>query len=264
VASSSTAVNSEPKSASLWRAEWPQFSETEAVLTAAAALGTAAIVLVGPSAHPRWEGPILFDGAVRSELRGRSAETRSHFRTVGNYTYHLSPVIPLLDIFIVSTIGHGDSKLALNLGLVTAEAFSYTGLSAFVSTEVSARARPDSPCQSADCTGDTQSFFSGHAAISATAAGLVCANHSRIALYGSAWADAAICGLSAVNALATATTRVVADRHYASDVIVGTGLGFGIGYAVPVLLHYSHSGKSIAVGPDPMCGTNCIAVSGSF
>jgi membrane-associated phospholipid phosphatase len=253
-----------PDDASLWHSDWPQFSTTEGVLTAAAAVGTGVIVLIGPAKHPRWEGGILFDQAVRDEFRGRDAETRRHFRTVGNYTYHLSPVIPVLDVLVVSAIGHGDEKLALNLGLITAEAFSYTGLTAFVSTETFARARPDSACQSHDCSADTQSFFSGHAAISATAAGLVCANHSRIALYSAAWADAAVCALSAANALATATTRVVADRHYASDVIVGTGVGFGIGYAVPVLLHYSHSGRSIAIGPDRTCGSNCIGVSGTF
>jgi PAP2 superfamily len=207
---------------------------------------------------------VLFDGAVRDALRGRSAETRSRFRTVGNYTYHLSPLLPLCDVLLVSAIGHGDGKLAKNLGLIMLEAYSYTGLSAFVSTEISARARPDSSCNSPNCTADTQSFFSGHAAISATGAGLVCANHSRIALYGSAWADAAVCALSAANALATATTRVVADRHYASDVIVGMGVGFGIGYAVPVLVHYSHSGKQVAIGPDPTCGGNCIGVTGTF
>lgn len=207
---------------------------------------------------------ILFDHAVRADLRAGDAETRRHFRTVGDYTYHLSPLIPVIDVLAVAAIGHRDRKLAQNLELVTLEAFSYTGFAAFVSTEIFARARPDSACQSHDCNADTQSFFSGHAAISATAAGLVCANHSRISLYGAAWADAAICGLSAINAVVTATTRVVADRHYASDVIVGAGLGFGIGYAIPVLLHYSHSGTSIALGPDRTCGGTCIGVSGTF
>lgn len=222
------------------------------------------IVLVGPAQHPRWEGGILFDEAARNELRARDPETRARFRTVGNYTYHLSPLIPIIDVLVVSAIGHGDRKLAENLGLITLEAYSYTGLSAFVSTEISARARPDAQCQSSECTADTQSFFSGHAAISATAAGLVCANHSRIALYENAWADAAICALSAANALATATTRVVADRHYASDVIVGTSVGFSIGYAVPVLLHYSHAGRQVAIGADPTCGGNCIGLTGTF
>jgi hypothetical protein len=258
-----TASNRE-QSASLWRQDWPEFSATEAILTATAAVGTGVIVVLGPAQHPRWEGGILFDDAVRNALRGRSAETRDHFRTVGNYTYHLSPVIPIFDVLVVSAIGHGDRKLTENLGAITLEAYSYAGLSAFVSTEVSARARPDSQCQHNDCTADTQSFFSGHAMISATAAGLVCANHSRIALYGAAWADAAICALSSINALATATTRVVADRHYASDVIVGTSVGFGIGYAVPVLLHYSRSRTQLAIGPVPACGATCLGVSGTF
>jgi membrane-associated phospholipid phosphatase len=263
-ASASAASTKAPDTASLWRKDWPEFSTTEAILTATAAVGTGVIVLFGPAQHPRWEGGILFDKAVRNELRARDPETRSRFRTVGNYTYHLSPLIPIFDVLVVSAIGHGDRKLAENLGLVTLEAYSYTGLSAFVSTEISARARPDAQCQSRDCSADTQSFFSGHAAISATAAGLVCANHSRIALYDNAWADAAICALSAANALATATTRVVADRHYASDVIIGTSVGFSIGYAVPVLLHYSHAGRQIALGPDPTCGGNCVGVSGTF
>lgn len=204
----SAALSVAPAKASLWRDAWPEFSTTEGVLTATAAIGTAAIVLAGPMKQPRWTGGILFDNAVRSELRGHSPETRSRFRSIGNYSYHLSPVIPVFDVLVVSALGHGDARLTRNLALITLEAYSYVGISAFVSTEVSARARPDASCQRHDCGADTQSFFSGHAAISAASAGLVCANHSRIALYGAGWADAAICSLSTLNALATATTRL--------------------------------------------------------
>ncbi len=260
----SPALSVAPAPASLWRATWPEYSVTEGVLTATAAIGTAVIVLAGPLKQPRWTGGILFDDAVRNELRARSPETRSRFRTVGNYTYHLSPVIPVFDVLVVAAIGHGDAKLTRNLGLITLEVYSYVGISAFVSTEISARARPDAACQRHGCSADTQSFFSGHAAIAAASAGLVCANHSRIALYDAAWADAAVCGLSALNALATATTRVVADRHYASDVLVGTGIGFGIGYAVPVMLHYSQGERQLAIGPDSTCGSTCVGISGTF
>jgi membrane-associated phospholipid phosphatase len=260
----SVALSAAPAKVSLWRDAWPEFSTTEGVLTATAAIGTAVIVLAGPMKQPRWTGGILFDNAVRSGLRGSSPETRSRFRTVGNYTYHLSPVIPVFDVLVVSALGHGDARLTRNLALITLEAYSYVGISAFVSTELSARARPDAACQRHDCSADTQSFFSGHAAIAAASAGLVCANHSRIALYDAAWADAAVCGLSALNALTTATTRVVADRHYASDVLVGTSIGFGIGYAVPVLLHYSRGAQRIAIGPDSTCGSTCVGIGGTF
>jgi len=251
---------------SLWRTEWPEFRTSEGVLTIAAALASAAIVVAGPIEQPRWQGPILFDEAVRNSLRASAPESRQTYKTIGDWTYRLSPLLPLVDVFLVSAIGHSDSKLALNLGGMLAEAYSYSGLLSEISTQLSARKRPY-----ADCSGggecDTQSFFSGHSAIAATGAGLMCANHTRIALYESPVLDIGSCVLASANALLTATTRVAADRHYATDVIMGTGVGFAFGYAVPVLLHYSYGPKreqTLVFAPDPSCGGSCVGVRGRF
>ena len=251
--------------ASLWRAEWPQFRLSEGILTAVAALGAGAILVAGPLDEPRWQGGILFDNAVRNELRGHSQHTRQVFRTIGDNTYHFSPILPVLDV-LVAAVAHGDGKLATNLGMLTLEAYSYTGFTYYASTEIFGRARPDSRCNTPGGDCETQSFYGGHAAISATGAGLVCANHTRFALFGNPVLDVAACAVAATNALLTGTTRIVADRHYASDVIVGTGLGFGFGYGVPVLLHYSYgkASDSLGFGPDPNCGPNCIGVHGTF
>jgi len=229
-------------------------------------LASLAIVLAGPIDQPRWQGPILFDDAVRDGLRASDAETRRTYKAVGDWTYRLGPLLPLADVFLVAAIGRKDSKLALNLGAMLVEAYSYSGLLSEISTQLSARKRPYADCsEGGEC--DTQSFFSGHSAIAATGAGLMCANHTRIALYGNPVLDIGSCVLMSVNAVVTATSRVVADRHYATDVIVGTGFGFAFGYAVPVLLHYSYGpkrDKAIAFTPDPSCGGNCIAVRGVF
>lgn len=248
----------ESGSKSLWREEWPQYRTSELVMTLAAGAVTGAIVLYGPIDEPRWRGGILFDDTVRNAMRARGRSAHRTYRTIGDYTYHLSPVLPFVDALVVATLGHHDSKLAGNLTMMALEAYSYTGVSAFITTELSARQRPDGS--------DTQSFFSGHAAIAATGAGLMCANHTRIPLYGNRVADIAACVVASANALATATTRVVADRHYATDVILGTGIGFGFGYAVPVLLHYSDpkTKSSLSFGPDPSCGGNCFGVRGTF
>jgi len=250
---------------SLWRDEWPEFRTSEGVLTIAAGLSSLAIVLAGPVDQPRWEGPILFDEAVRNGLRASTPEARQSYKTIGDWSYRLSPLLPILDVFLVSAIGHSDSKLALNLGGMLAEAYSYSGLLSVMSTQLSARKRPYSECQEGgEC--DTQSFYSGHSAIAATGAGLMCANHTRIALYGSPVLDIGACVLASANALLTATTRVVADRHYATDVIVGTGFGFAFGYAVPVLLHYSYRPKgdeTLVFAPLPSCAS-CIGVLGTF
>ena len=250
---------------SLWRAEWPQYRTSEGVLTAVSVLAAGAILIAGPLEHPRWQGGILFDDAVRNQLRGRTEYTRHAFRRVGDYTYRLSPVLPVLDV-VVAAVGYHDPKLATNLALLTLEAYSYTGFTYYASTEIFGRARPDSQCDVPGAACETQSFYGGHAAISATGAGLVCANHTRLALFGNPVLDVAACALAATNALLTGTTRIVADRHYTSDVLVGTGLGFGFGYGVPVLLHYSYGKKSdsVSIGPDPNCGPNCLGVHGTF
>lgn len=247
-----------PEKPSLWRSEWPQYRTSEFVASLAAGLATGAIVLYGQIDEPRWKGGILFDDAVRNELRVKNPHTRQTYRTIGDYTYHLSPLLPLFDALVVATIGHSDSKLAGNLTGITLEAYSYSGVLSFIATETSARQRPDGT--------STQSFFSGHAAISATGAGLTCANHTRIPLWGNRVADISACVIASLNALTTATTRVVADRHYATDVILGTGVGFGFGYGVPVLLHYAYpNGESrISFVPDPSCGPGCIGLRGSF
>ena len=255
-----------PEKPSLWRNEWPQFRTSEGVTTIAAGLATVAIMLIGPVEQPRWQGPILFDNAVRDGLRASDYRVRRSYQNIGDWTYRLSPVLPLVDVLLVSTLGHSDPKLALNLGGMLLEAYSYSGLASFISTELSARKRPYSECyEGGEC--DTQSFYSGHSAIAATGAGLMCANHTRIALYGNKALDIGSCVLASANAVLTATTRVASDRHYSTDVILGLGFGFGFGYAVPVLLHYSYGSskdKTTTFAPDPSCGGNCIGIRGTF
>ena len=256
----------EPKNSSLWRDEWPEFRTSEGIATITAGLATAALVFIGPIEQPHWTGPILFDNAVRDAIRVNDPEERKTYRAIGDWTYRFSPLLPLIDVFVVSAIGHGDKKLTRNLGGMLAEAYSYSGLMSFISTELSARQRPYSDCKEGrQC--DTQSFYSGHSTIAATGAGLMCANHTRIALYGSPVLDIGACVLASANAMVTAVTRLNADRHYATDVLVGTGLGFAFGYAVPVLFHYSYgpkNGTTIAFAPDPSCGGNCLGVRGTF
>jgi membrane-associated phospholipid phosphatase len=84
-------------------------------------------------------------------------------------------------------------------------------------------------------------------------------------LWGHPIADASACGLAVSAAIFTGGSRLVADRHYASDVLLGLGIGLGVGYAVPVLLHYSHTTKrDVALTTDPNCQGACLALRGSF
>jgi membrane-associated phospholipid phosphatase len=140
--------------------------------------------------------------------------------------------------------------------LISLEAFSYAGLSSFVSTRLSVRERPDTTeCRlqhsEGGCERDTEAFWSGHTSIVAASAGIVCANHAFMPLWGSAVADTSACGLATSAALVTTISRLAADRHYASDVIVGFGIGFGFGFGVPTLLHYGRSKQPLRVSIRP-------------
>jgi membrane-associated phospholipid phosphatase len=261
------------RSARLWLSDWPTFSAWEGAATVAAGATTGVLLIIGPPKDANWEGGVLFDNRVRDGIRLDSAKDRQTARTAGDYTYYAAPLLPLIiDPLVAAWAVHGDRKAALNLEMIGIEAFAYSGMVSFVSTRFSRRERPDSTqCRRDDpdgnCPVDTESFWSGHTSISATSAGLVCANHARMPLWGHPVADAGACVLATSSAVATGVTRLAADRHYSTDVLAGFGLGFGIGYAVPTLLHYTRSKAStvsVSVAPGSPCTGACLKIAGTF
>ncbi|HEX2871751.1 MAG TPA: phosphatase PAP2 family protein [Polyangiaceae bacterium] len=258
---------------SLWHESMPTFSWPEGVATVSAGVLTAVLALRPPPQEARWRSGILFDTAVRQRLRLESASDRHLARRVGDVTYYAAPLLPLIiDPLVASLAARGDRRAALNLELVGLEAFSYAGLLSFVSTRISVRERPDTTeClrqhpDGAGCEFDTEAFWSGHTSIAAASAGLVCASHQYMPLWGSPAADVSACALAATGALVTGVTRLAADRHYATDVIMGLGVGFGFGYGVPVLLHYARRkpGVTVTLAPSTAGSGATFNVAGLF
>lgn len=256
----------------LWRSAWPTVSWGEGGAALSAGVATAAFAVTPAAEEPRWRGGILFDGAVRGALRLSSPSERGAARAVGDWQYYTAGVLPLLADPLVAWLAHGDSTAAVNIELMALEAFSYAGLLSFVSTRVSERERPDTTeclreqAPGVVCERDTEAFWSGHTSIVAASAGVVCANHQFMALWGSRGADVGACIFAGSAALVTAVSRVMADRHYASDVLLGLGLGLGIGYGVPTALHYGRSRRPllVAVRPDPLGQGALLSLGGPF
>jgi membrane-associated phospholipid phosphatase len=253
-----TALESPAPEHTLWRKSLPGFSWAEGAAMVSAGVATGILALQAPPSEPRWQGGILFDDAVRDTLRLDSAKGRQRLRSIGDMPYYFAPLLPLIvDPLVVAWLVRDDPTLAYNLAFMGLEAFSYAGLLSFVSTRLSVRERPDaSECRRqhpdfVGCEPDTEAFWSGHTSIVAASAGLVCAHHHHLPLWGSPLADAGACVLATSGAVVTASSRLLADRHYASDVLVGMGIGFGIGYAVPVLLHYSREAPGVTLSVQP-------------
>lgn len=233
-----------------WNPAWPMFRTWEYVATTMA--GTASVgafVLLSAPNEADWHGGILFDDAARKALRIRSASGADQIRKASDYTAIAATLLAVSVDSVLIPIVRKNSAIAVQLLLMDAEAFAYSTLLTTLTFREAGRTRPsyddcqrdphfDRLCNS----GPFSSFPSGHANSSATAAGLSCAHHLHLNLYGNKVADALACGVSSALAVSTSLFRVMGDRHYVSDVIAGQVIGFGFGYGVPTFLHYASGG----------------------
>jgi len=154
------------------------------------------------------------------------------------------PVQSLLESLLLPAIDRSFDVM-WELGMMDAEAYALSGLLTASLYDTTGRARPSY----ADClsgksidpycnAGEFASFPSGHTAVAMTAAGLMCAHHGALPLYGGGAPDVVACVDGLVLATADGVLRLMADRHYASDVLTGGAIGFFSGYALPMLLHF--------------------------
>lgn len=199
--------------------------------------------------EPRWIGPILFDEIVRDSGAMPRLKDRIAIQTASDVLLVFSAAYPvLIDGMLVPAI---DSNVDIfsQLTAMNLEAYSLAHLVMRANHRLAARERPAGiGCQTDqgwayDCGsfGVNASWFSGHAAISAVGAGLTCAHHAYVPLYGGGAPDVLACvGMTAV-ALTTGGMRVISDRHWASDAITGFLVGYGIGLGIPIGLHYAQT-----------------------
>jgi membrane-associated phospholipid phosphatase len=230
-----------------WSPDWPRFRIWEYAGTAAFGLGAWYIDRYhAPPATPGWSGGILFDDAVRDWLRADTRPARERAGTISDVLWYAGSAYPFVVDLPVALFAHRQPRVMWQLGMMNLEAFAVAGfLNRFIMFGVG-RARPSAascandPGYDALCgtVSNNASFPSGHTLGVATAAGLTCVHHRYLPLYGSVAADRAACVALVVATGATAVTRVISDRHWASDDVAGAAIGFGAGYGLPWLLHY--------------------------
>lgn len=245
-----------------WSADWPRVGWPEVSTVVGLTAGSLAITKYwDPPKSPNWSQPILFDSAVRDALKGRSASAQSSAANLSDYLYKGAVLAPyVIDVYLVALGVHESAEVALQMLVIDMQSLGLAGVASLSTERLAARARPyvrdcradgtvvgsdgsrlDTTCGG---TGDYQSFYSGHSAATATMAGLTCVHHQHIPLYGGGVSDALACVFMVSLSLTTGVARVVADRHWASDVIVGWGVGAFSGYVLPSLLHYGFTSGS--------------------
>ena len=255
-----------------WDETRPRFRPIEYVVTGVATpIAIAEYFAVSPASEPKWVGGILFDDAVRDALRLRSpAGLRAAWALADGMGVSLVLIVGVLDSIVIP-IARGSVDVAWQTSMMNGQSFALGSLLTFTLYDTIGRARPSyADCQRGTitygCGGSMfASFPSGHIHEAFTAAGLSCAHHLWGRIYGNRIADVFACTRDLVLGTTEAFLRVMGDRHWASDVIVGSAIGFGFGFGLPTLLHYVRWNRPANLTPAAMLGpVTGLSVRGTF
>lgn len=243
-----------------WSPDWPRVRLVEVVDVFALTIASYEISARWPApTRPNWRGPILFDNAVRDLVRGRTYGAQATASHMADDLYKGGVLAPyIVDVFVVDLSIHQNADVALQMLLINLQSLGLTGVVTLGAEHAAARARPytqdcgpDGVVRDAEgrplfnhcgVSGDFQSFYSGHSAATATMAGLTCAHHQHLPLYGGGLADLAPCLLMIAESVATGMGRLISDVHWSSDVLLGWSVGAVSGYVLPSVLHYGFGG----------------------
>lgn len=203
------------------------------------------------AASARWTGPVLLDEPMRDLLVPDGAAARNDVEIASDYVWYGTMALPVLDTLVTPLLVHGDPDVAWQMMAINVGAYALNGFITLLSIRAAARERPSATQCAEDpdyielCdAGPLRSFPSGHTAGAFAGAGLYCAHHTSLPLYGGGLPDTAACVGALTAATGVALLRVSADRHYFSDVVVGAGIGLGVGWLLPWLLHYRNAAPS--------------------
>lgn len=236
-----------------WNDDWHRFRVVEVASVVALTAGSIVFSSINSPTVSSWKGGILFDDAARKFFRGSSVKTEQTAADMSDYIYKGSVLFPyIVDNYIVALGVHQSADVALEMTMIDLQSLGFAGVLSLGAERAVGRQRPYAQdCDPKRPPGqqfvganacfplvDNQSFYSGHAAATFTIAGLTCVHHQHFPLYGGGLPDALACAGMLGLATTTGVLRLVADRHYASDVLTGTAVGIFSGYILPSLTHY--------------------------
>ncbi|HVZ72913.1 MAG TPA: phosphatase PAP2 family protein [Polyangia bacterium] len=222
-----------------------------------------------PPTHARWTGDNPFDDAVRAWLRADTAEGRARADHLSDWVSYAGTAAPFAIDLPVVLFAHRDGNVTWQMLMMDLEATAAANFANNVLFYAAGRGRPSSKDCAADpsydrlCGGasNNASLPSGHTVTIATAAGLTCVHHRHLRIYENELADGAACVAVSLATIATGVLRIMADRHFTTDVLLGAAIGFGSGYGLPTLLHYRGLGDG---GPEvallPFAGPSVIGL----
>lgn len=215
------------------------------------ATSTTAAARVEAQPRPRWRHATRMDRDASRLLRAETEPQRAAADTASWVIVGSLMAAPLVFAEGVA-LQRGSSQLAVGeVFLSLAIPYAATTLVGFGGKYLFARERPyaaraglatrcanDRERDRGGCHWDRNgSFPSLHSALGFAAAGALCVQTLRFE--SAPGAMAAACGWATMSATIGASLRMVADKHYVTDVLVGSALGLGLSVALSWALHYA-------------------------
>jgi membrane-associated phospholipid phosphatase len=230
-----------------WDPKWREFDWFDGALVSVAGVGIITGLVIGPNTGEPNRGGVLFDETVRDHLRLRNSGDRQFARDTSDFFLSVVTTYPpFVDSLLVASWYRQSPRVGLQMALIAGEAAVVTYALQTATNVIASRERPfgrecgdEVDPETNDCVADNRfkSFLSGHTSQSFAAAGVTCVFHAKMPLYGGQ-TDWIPCAGGLALATATGTLRIVADQHYATDVISGALLGTSVGVGLPLFLHF--------------------------
>jgi membrane-associated phospholipid phosphatase len=247
-----------------WESDWRRTGPLEYATTGGLVIGYLGVRYLVPSAEAAlWTRPIWFDTAARNALVVESRDGRQTVARVSDWIALVAILHPVaVDAVIVAGLEDDNWDVAEQLSVINAQSYALSLFLNGVAKRVFARQRP----YGAACLKDPEytegcedldrfrSYWSGHAAMTATGAGLTCAHHTHLPLYGGGAGDLSACLGALAATLTTGTLRIASDAHWATDVVTGHLLGYAAGYLLPTLFYYRGFQSSPSEANQPLTG----------
>ncbi len=234
---------SEPTTDRGHRYEWHYKRVHWAEGVTAGVLGVSAIAIeFAPiRVEPHWTRSNAFDDWFQRRLRAPDTKQK-RYDTASDVLAGVTVAFPVLvDLIGMTLIADRNKDVGLQMFAIQAQAFAITGFVTNI-VKLSGRERPcvdDEGAGAPACNDPNRSYFSAHTSFAFTAAGLTCVENQHFDFFGRVGGPLACAGTLAL-ATTTGVFRVVANRHWMSDVVTGAGVGLVSGWLMPWLMHYRH------------------------
>jgi membrane-associated phospholipid phosphatase len=228
-----------------WPADARRATPVEYVATGVLSVSALVLALTEPD-EARTSGPWLFDDPARDALRLESPDARRTADVASDIGLWSIAAYPFVDALLAATVLKADRRVPVEMAIQSALVISAAANVAYLAKNLVARDRPFGPsCKrdpgyASECADNDPpvSFMSGHAAVTFSAATITCVQHFQLKLYQDPVADAAACAIPLALATAVSVARMLADQHYATDVLAGAAIGTLSGVGLGLLLHY--------------------------